>query len=94
MIKEILNIKNISKRMYRNLVLDHISLDIFSGEVMGLIGENGSGKSVLVKTITGEIKTDQGNIYLDGKRLEVIIDLTFADAEFTAFLRKMFCWRI
>lgn len=71
MIKEILNISNISKKIYRDLVLDHVSLNIGSGEVVGLIGENGAGKSSLVKTITGDMKADQGTLYIDGQKAEI-----------------------
>lgn len=48
-------------------VLDHINLNIKSGEVVGLVGENGSGKSTLLKLITRIIYPDQGKIEVLGK---------------------------
>ncbi|MEI7640298.1 MAG: ABC-F family ATP-binding cassette domain-containing protein [bacterium] len=45
-------------------VLDDISFNIHSGERIGLVGRNGSGKTSLFKLITGELKTDEGRIFI------------------------------
>ena len=45
------------------------SLDIFPGEVVALAGDNGAGKSTLIKAISGVFQYDEGDIYLDGKRV-------------------------
>jgi ribose transport system ATP-binding protein len=54
------------------LALDKVNLEIRAGEVHGLIGENGAGKSTIIKTITGAHRPDEGEIYFDGEKLEAI----------------------
>jgi ribose transport system ATP-binding protein len=51
--------------------LDSIDLEIYPGEVHGLIGENGAGKSTLIKVLTGVHKNDKGEIYIDGKEVHI-----------------------
>ena len=58
-----------SKSFGRNRVLDHINLDVKKGTVMGLMGENGAGKSTMMKCLFGTYQKDEGNIYLDGKEV-------------------------
>ena len=70
MIDEILNIRHIQKSFPYGIVLDDISLNVIKGECMGIIGENGSGKSVLIQILAGELEKDQGEIYLEGRRYE------------------------
>jgi ribose transport system ATP-binding protein len=65
-------IDNISKRFPGVIALDQVSLDVFSGDVLGLVGENGAGKSTLIKSITGFHSPDEGALYFDGKKLEHI----------------------
>ena len=49
----ILSIRGMSKSFGRNRVLDHINLDVRKGTVMGLMGENGAGKSTMMKCLFG-----------------------------------------
>ena len=63
----ILSIRGMSKSFGRNRVLDHINLDIKPGTVMGLMGENGAGKSTMMKCLFGTYQKDEGHIYLEGK---------------------------
>ena len=65
----ILSIRGMSKSFGRNRVLDHINLDVKRGTVMGLMGENGAGKSTMMKCLFGTYQKDEGNIYLDGKEV-------------------------
>ena len=65
----ILSIRGMSKSFGRNRVLDHINLDVKKGTVMGLMGENGAGKSTMMKCLFGTYQKDEGNIYLDGKEV-------------------------
>lgn len=51
--------------------LDSIDLEIYPGEVHGLIGENGAGKSTLIKVLTGVHKNDKGEIYINGKEVHI-----------------------
>ena len=52
--------------------LKHISFDIHRGEVVGLVGTNGSGKSTMLKTISGLVKPNKGQIIFDGKTINKI----------------------
>lgn len=47
--------------------LEDIFLEIPKGYIVGILGENGAGKSVLLKIMLGYVKPDEGNIYMDGK---------------------------
>jgi ribose transport system ATP-binding protein len=51
--------------------LDSIDLEIYPGEVHGLIGENGAGKSTLIKVLTGVHKNDKGHVFIDGKEVHI-----------------------
>ena len=65
----ILSIRGMSKSFGRNRVLDHINLDLRRGSVMGLMGENGAGKSTMMKCLFGTYQKDEGDIVLDGKEV-------------------------
>lgn len=60
-----LTIKNLCKH-YQNFDIDNVSLSIPSGSVVGLIGENGAGKSTIIKSILGITKIDGGEISFNG----------------------------
>jgi len=62
-----INLRNISKRFGKNLVLKDINLDISDGELLVILGPSGSGKSTLLRVISGLEKPDTGQIYFDGK---------------------------
>ncbi len=65
----ILSIRGMSKSFGRNRVLDHINLDVKKGSIMGLMGENGAGKSTMMKCLFGTYQKDEGTIILDGKEI-------------------------
>lgn len=65
----ILSIQGMSKSFGRNRVLDHINLNVKKGTVMGLMGENGAGKSTMMKCLFGTYQKDEGTIILDGKEV-------------------------
>ena len=65
----VLSIRGMSKTFGRNRVLDHIDLDVRRGTVMGLMGENGAGKSTMMKCLFGTYQKDEGTIFLDGKEV-------------------------
>lgn len=65
----VLSIRGMSKSFGRNRVLDHIDLDVKRGTVMGLMGENGAGKSTMMKCLFGTYQKDEGNIFLEKKEV-------------------------
>ncbi len=66
-VQPILQVKEIYKRFGGLVAVDHVSLDIYPGEVVGLLGDNGAGKSTLIKMVSGAYKPDGGQILLDGQ---------------------------
>ncbi|KJS17210.1 MAG: D-ribose transporter ATP-binding protein [Hoeflea sp. BRH_c9] len=72
-----LGLSGITKVYPGAIALNKVSLDIRSGEVVGLIGENGAGKSTLMKILGGAIAPDEGRIVIDG---DVVTALTPARA--------------
>lgn len=67
--KIILSIRGMCKSFGRNRVLDHINMDVKEGTIMGLMGENGAGKSTMMKCLFGTYQKDEGQIFLDGKEV-------------------------
>ena len=63
-----LEMRQVTKR-YENFTLDHVDFVVPKGYVTGLIGENGAGKTTLMKAALGLIRTEEGEILLDGKPL-------------------------
>ena len=63
----LIEVKDISKSFTSTKALQHVSLAVYPGEVHGLIGENGSGKSTLSAIISGNLKADEGEMFLFGK---------------------------
>ncbi len=63
----ILSLKGVTKRYPGVVALDKISVDFKKGEVHALLGENGAGKSTMIKAITGAIDIDEGVIEFEGK---------------------------
>jgi phospholipid/cholesterol/gamma-HCH transport system ATP-binding protein len=68
----ILSARGIVNRFGKQQVHDKIDLDILPGEIIGIAGGSGSGKSVLLKTLTGLHRPNAGQVLLDGKRIDAI----------------------
>jgi len=62
-------VRGLKKAFGRNVVLTGIDLDIYDGEVVTIIGESGSGKSILLKAMMGLIDVDGGSIRFDGNEV-------------------------
>jgi simple sugar transport system ATP-binding protein len=64
-----LELRHISKSFGGVRVLQDVSLELATGEVVGLLGDNGAGKSTLIKIITGVHQPDEGEIFFGGQRV-------------------------
>ncbi|MBQ7248328.1 MAG: ABC transporter ATP-binding protein [Lachnospiraceae bacterium] len=64
--------RHITKRFGSKVVANKdVSLDIYSGEILALLGENGSGKTTLMNMLSGIYYPDEGQIYLNGKPVDI-----------------------
>lgn len=71
MAEELFRMEGISKSFPSVKALDKVRLDVYKGEVLGLVGENGAGKSTLMKILSGVHRADEGEIYIEGKKVEI-----------------------
>ncbi|MBZ4690729.1 MAG: ATP-binding cassette domain-containing protein [Cereibacter changlensis] len=65
----ILKGRNLVKRYGKVTALDHCDFDLYPGEILAVIGDNGAGKSTLIKAVSGAVVPDEGDIFLDGKKV-------------------------
>jgi len=71
-------IENLSKTIKNNKILDNVNLTFESGHVYGLVGRNGSGKTMLLRAICDLIFPDSGKVIIDGKQLHK--DISFPES--------------
>jgi len=81
----ILSARGIVNRFGKQEVHDHVSLDVLPGEILGIAGGSGSGKSVLLKTLTGLHHPDRGDVRINGTPVEKI-----GEAEKAALIGVLF----
>lgn len=67
--EKILEIKNATKIVKDKLLLDEINLEVYRGDIVGIVGRNGSGKTVLFKCICGFMKLTSGEIWVNEKEI-------------------------
>ena len=67
--KPILKAKGISKSINKRVILRKIDFEINKGEIFGLLGPNGAGKSVTFNVLLGIMKTDHGDVFVEGTRI-------------------------
>ena len=65
----ILQLNGISKNFGAIQALDGVSLDLHSGEILGLMGDNGAGKSTLVKIVAGNYPPSDGAVMIEGRKV-------------------------
>lgn len=70
MTQPILTARNLVKRFGRVTALDHANFDLYPGEILAIIGDNGAGKTVLVKALSGALQVDEGEISLKGEPIK------------------------
>jgi ABC-type sugar transport system ATPase subunit len=62
--------RNMTKRFGGLTAVNAVSLEVNRGEVLGLLGDNAAGKSTLIKCISGVHQADEGEIFLEGERMQ------------------------
>jgi len=67
----ILELRGVSKRFGAVQALSGVNFDVYSGEVVGLVGDNGAGKSTLIKCVAGIHPVDEGEIWFEGRRVSI-----------------------
>ena len=77
MMESIIKVDNVIKKFGSEIALNNVSIEFERGKIYGIVGRNGSGKTVLFKTIIGFLKPTGGRIIVDGK--EIGKDTDFAD---------------
>ncbi|MGB8952747.1 MAG: LPS export ABC transporter ATP-binding protein [Candidatus Aminicenantales bacterium] len=90
----VLEAKNLTKRYGRRPVVKGVNLKIHSGEVIGLLGRNGAGKTTIFQMVVGLIRPDSGKIYLDNRDISqnstnerALAGLTYLPQESSVFLK-------
>jgi len=51
------------------VALDNCDFDLYPGEILAVIGDNGAGKSTLIKAVSGAVIPDEGDVFLDGRKV-------------------------
>ncbi len=68
----LLALHHVSKSYGALKVTDDVSLSVNEGEVLGILGPNGAGKTTLFNLISGDVKTDAGDVEFDGRRINAL----------------------
>jgi phospholipid/cholesterol/gamma-HCH transport system ATP-binding protein len=66
----VIKVRDLSVGFGDQLVLDHLSIDVFRGEILGFVGASGSGKSVLLRTLIGLVQKREGKIEIFGEDID------------------------
>lgn len=68
----LLKLENVTKRFGGLIAVDHVNMEISSGQLIGIVGPNGSGKTTLFNIINGVYFPDEGSIIFDGKDITAL----------------------
>jgi phospholipid/cholesterol/gamma-HCH transport system ATP-binding protein len=80
----IIQLKKISKRFGKFVVLDELDLEVFRGETLVIIGRSGVGKSTILKHVVGLMTPDSGQVWVEGQEIEHM-----AEVELNELRKKM-----
>ena len=69
-VEPILKARGLVKRYGKVTALDHCDFELYPGEILAVIGDNGAGKSSLIKALSGAVQPDEGEITLEGRRVQ------------------------
>ncbi len=71
---EMIRVENVNLKIEKNTILNSVTMQVNKGEIVALIGRNGSGKTMLMKCICGFVKTTSGSIFVNKKKVGKEID--------------------
>jgi lipopolysaccharide export system ATP-binding protein len=90
----VLKSENLTKSYNRRIVVKGVDIEVDSGEIVGLLGRNGAGKTTIFQMVAGLIKPDRGSIFLDEKNisrysshLRAMAGITYLPQESSIFLK-------
>jgi fructose transport system ATP-binding protein len=66
----ILQTRGVSKRFGSVTALENVDFELYTNEIMALVGDNGAGKSTLIKILSGAYQPDEGEVLMDGKHVD------------------------
>ncbi|QIM61906.1 sugar ABC transporter ATP-binding protein [Pasteurellaceae bacterium Orientalotternb1] len=84
----ILRLQHIVKKFGSHIAVNDVSLDIFSGEIVALLGENGAGKSTLIKILAGIYERDEGDIRFHDHKVHSALSLEKGTKKPIAFIHQ------
>ena len=87
--QEELVLQNVTKRYPGVIALDNVSVEFRKGEVHALIGENGAGKSTMIKIITGAIQPDEGKVIIEGAEYTHLTPTSSLEAGIAAVYQEL-----
>ncbi|MDX1738131.1 MAG: ATP-binding cassette domain-containing protein [Alphaproteobacteria bacterium] len=67
----LVEMKNIHKRFGGVHAVEDVSVDLYPGEVVGVLGHNGAGKSCLMRMLAGAMPIDEGEVYVNGEKADI-----------------------
>jgi phospholipid/cholesterol/gamma-HCH transport system ATP-binding protein len=70
----LIQLRGVSKKFGKNVILDGVDLDIYAGEGLGIIGPSGTGKSTILRIIAGLLPPDAGEVYVCGKQRRGLVE--------------------
>ena len=76
--KVYLETKDLSVGYGRSTIIRHIDIQVVKGEVITLIGPNGAGKSTILKTISGQLKKQSGEVFVESEAIHQISSMALA----------------
>ena len=69
--KVVMEIKDLCKYFGGVKAIDKINMKLYEGEIIAIVGDNGAGKSTIIKTISGVYKKNSGEIYIGGEKVSI-----------------------
>ncbi|MEL6234340.1 MAG: ATP-binding cassette domain-containing protein [Pseudomonadota bacterium] len=79
MTEPVLQGRNLVKRYGRVTAIDHSDFELYPGEILAVIGDNGAGKSTMIKALSGAVIPDEGEVLLEGRRMQFTTPLDARD---------------